>query len=134
MIEARKKLYNDYGFYCNKLDTFAFEGASGMEAMNKIMDKMRTDYPKEIAGLKVTAVADYEASEKTDLATGAKTVINLPKSNVITLYLEGGASLVIRPSGTEPKIKIYYTTVGSSNEEAQALQAKVAEAFTKLIK
>ena len=134
MIEARKKLYNDYGFYCNKLDTFAFEGASGMEAMNKIMDKMRTDYPKEIAGLKVTALADYEASEKTDLATGTKTVINLPKSNVITLYLEGGASLVIRPSGTEPKIKIYYTTVGASNEEAQALQAKVAEAFTKLVK
>lgn len=95
---------------------------------------MRTDYPKEIAGAKVIAMADYEASEKTDLVSGEKTVINLPKSNVITLYLEGGASLVIRPSGTEPKIKIYYTTVGKTNEEAAALQAKYAEAFTKIVK
>ena len=79
-------------------------------------------------------MADYEASEKTDLISGEKTVIDLPKSNVITLYLEGGASLVIRPSGTEPKIKIYYTTVGKTNEEAAALQAKYAEAFTKIVK
>ena len=134
LIEARKKLYSDYGYYCNKLDTFAFEGASGMETMNKIMDRMRTDYPKELAGLKVIAVADYEASEKTDLATGAKTAIDLPKSNVITLYLEGNASLVIRPSGTEPKIKIYYTTVGASSEEAEALQQKLAAEFVKLVK
>ena len=62
-----------------------------------------------------------------------ETVIDLPKSNVITLYLEGGASLVIRPSGTEPKIKIYYTTVGATNEEAAALQKKYAEAFTKIV-
>ena len=95
---------------------------------------MRTDFPKEIAGAKVIAVADYEASEKTDLLSGTKTVIELPKSNVITLYLEGGASLVIRPSGTEPKIKIYYTTVGKTNEEAGELQQKYSEAFTKLVK
>ena len=134
LIDARKKMYEEYGSYCNKLDNFAFEGASGMAKMQEIMNRMRTDYPKEIAGAKVIAMADYEASEKTDLVSGEKTVINLPKSNVITLYLEGGASLVIRPSGTEPKIKIYYTTVGKTNEEAAALQAKYAEAFTKIVK
>ncbi len=134
LIEARKKMYEEYGSYCNKLDNFAFEGESGMAKMNEIMNTMRTDFPKEIAGTKVIAVADYEASEKTDLATGAKTKIDLPKSNVITLYLDGGASLVIRPSGTEPKIKIYYTTIGKTNEEAAALQAKYSEAFTKIIK
>lgn len=134
LIEARKKMYEEYGCYCNKLDTFAFEGASGMAKMQEIMNRMRTDYPKEIAGTKVIALADYEASEKTDLLSGSKTVIDLPKSNVITLYLEGGASLVIRPSGTEPKIKIYYTTVGKTNEEAGKLQEKYSEAFTKLVK
>lgn len=134
MIEVREKLYNDYGFYCNKLETFAFEGESGMATMKKIMDTMRNDFPTEIAGTKVTAVADYELSVKTDLKTGEKTEITLPKSNVITLYLEGGASLIIRPSGTEPKIKIYYTTVGKSTDEAAEIQKKYADAFTKLIK
>ena len=134
LIEARKKMYEEYGCYCNKLDTFAFEGASGMAKMQEIMNRMRTDYPEEIAGTKVIALADYEASEKTDLLNGSKTIIDLPKSNVITLYLEGGASLVIRPSGTEPKIKIYYTTIGKTNEEAGKLQEKYSEAFTKLVK
>ena len=134
LIEARKKMYAEYGVYCNKLDTFAFEGASGMTKMQEIMTNMRTNYPKEIAGAKVVAMADYEASKKYDLETGKEEVINLPKSNVITLYFEGGASLVIRPSGTEPKIKLYYTTIGSTLADAEALQAKYAEAFTKIVK
>lgn len=134
LIEARKRMYAEYGVYCNKLDTFAFEGASGMTKMQEIMTNMRTNYPKEIAGAKVVAMADYEASKKYDLETGKEEVINLPKSNVITLYFEGGASLVIRPSGTEPKIKLYYTTIGSTLADAEALQAKYAEAFTKIVK
>lgn len=134
LIEARKRMYAEYGVYCNKLDTFAFEGASGMAKMQEIMTNMRTDYPKEIAGAKVIAMADYEASKKYDLATGKEEVINLPKSNVITLYFEGGASLVIRPSGTEPKIKLYYTTVGNTLADAEALQVKYSEAFTKIVK
>ena len=134
LIEARKRMYAEYGVYCNKLDTFAFEGASGMTKMQEIMTNMRTNYPKEIAGAKVVAMADYEASRKYNLETGKEEVINLPKSNVITLYFEGGASLVIRPSGTEPKIKLYYTTIGSTLADAEALQAKYAEAFTKIVK
>ncbi|MBO6230236.1 MAG: phospho-sugar mutase [Ruminiclostridium sp.] len=134
LIEARRKMYEEYGSYCNKLDNFAFEGESGMAQMQKIMTSVRTNVPKDIAGTKVVAFADYEASEKTDIGTGAKTQIDLPKSNVITLYLEDGASLVIRPSGTEPKIKIYYTTIGKTNEEAAALQQKYSAEFTSLIK
>ncbi len=133
LIEARKRMYEQYGCYCNKLDNFAFEGASGMAKMQEIMNRMRTDYPKEIAGAKVIAMADYQASKKFDLASGKTEEITLPKSNVITFYLEGGASLVIRPSGTEPKIKIYYTTVGKTSEEAAALQEKYAKAFTKIV-
>ncbi|MBR5090620.1 MAG: phospho-sugar mutase, partial [Ruminiclostridium sp.] len=134
LIEARRKMYEEYGSYCNKLDNFAFEGESGMAKMQDIMNSIRTDVPKDIAGTKVVAFADYEAKEKTDLATGEKTGIDLPKSNVLALYLEDGAKLIIRPSGTEPKIKIYYTTIGKTNADAEALQAKYSEAFTKIVK
>lgn len=134
LIQVRKEMYEEYGFYCNKLSTFTFEGASGMQKMNDIMDKMRTDYPAEVAGFKVIGVADYLASEKTDLATGAKEVITLPKSNVITLYLEGGNKAIVRPSGTEPKLKVYYTAVGDTMENAEALQVKMAEQFGELVK
>ena len=134
LIEVRKEMYEEYGFYCNKLDTFTFEGASGMQKMNDIMDKMRTDYPKTVAGYKVIGFADYQASEKTDLLSGAKEVITLPKSNVISLYLENNNKAIIRPSGTEPKLKVYYTAVGSTMEEAEALQKKMSAEFGELVK
>ena len=134
LIEVRKEMYEEYGFYCNKLDTFTFEGASGMQKMNDIMDKMRTDYPKTVAGNKVIGFADYQAGEKTDLASGAKEVITLPKSNVISLYLENNNKAIIRPSGTEPKLKVYYTAVGSTMEEAEALQKKMSAEFGELVK
>lgn len=133
LIQVRKEMYEEYGFYCNKLDTFTFEGASGMQKMSDIMDKMRTDYPKSVAGFKVIGFADYEASEKTDLVTGAKEKITLPKSNVISLYLEGGNKAIIRPSGTEPKLKVYYTAVGKTMEEAEELQKKMSADFKKVI-
>lgn len=134
LIQVRKEMYEEYGFYCNKLDTFTFEGASGMQKMNDIMDKMRTDYPKSVAGFKVIGFADYEASEKTDLLTGAVEKITLPKSNVISLYLEGGNKAIIRPSGTEPKLKVYYTAVCPTMTEAEELQKKMSAEFSGLVK
>ena len=134
LIEVRREMYEEYGFYCNKLDTFTFEGASGMQKMSDIMDKMRTDYPKAVAGYKVIGFADYQASEKTDLLSGAKETITLPKSNVISLYLEGGNKAIVRPSGTEPKLKVYYTAVGDTMENAEALQKKMSEEFKEIVK
>lgn len=133
LIDVRKKMYEEYGNYCNMLSTFEFDGAEGMQKMSAIMDKMRTEVPAEVAGAKVVALADYENSVKKDLVAGTSKEILLPKSNVITFYLEDGATIIIRPSGTEPKIKIYYTTIGKTREEAVATQAKYAEAFTKLL-
>lgn len=129
LIDIRKEMYEEYGFYCNKLDTFTFEGASGMEKMSAIMDGYRTNAPKEVAGLKVVGTADYEASEKVDLATGAKEHIDLPKSNVIALYLENGNKTIIRPSGTEPKLKVYYTAIGGTMAAAEELQKKMSADF-----
>lgn len=134
LIQVRREMYEEYGFYCNKLDTFTFEGASGMQKMSDIMDKMRTDYPKTVAGFKVIGTADYKTQEKLDLATGRKEAITLPKSNVISLYLEGGNKAIIRPSGTEPKLKVYYTAVGTTMEEAEALQKKMSAEFSELVK
>ena len=105
-----------------------------VKKMEEIMDKMRHSYPTEIAGSKVIGLADYEESYKVDFATGAKTELTLPKSNVVTLYLENHESIIIRPSGTEPKIKLYYTTVGTSVEDAKAKQSAYSAEFTKLIK
>ncbi len=129
LIDVRREMYEEYGFYCNKLDTFTFEGASGMEKMSAIMDGYRTNAPKEVAGIKVVGTADYEASEKVDLATGAKEHIDLPKSNVIALYLENGNKTIIRPSGTEPKLKVYYTAIGGTMAAAEELQKKMSADF-----
>ena len=134
LIQARANMYKEYGFYCNHLETFTFEGESGMKKMSEIMDKMRYDYPKTIAGSKVIGFADYKESYKLDFIADTRTELTLPKSNVITLYLENNASIIIRPSGTEPKIKLYYTTVGKSVEDAKEKQAAYSADFTKLIK
>ncbi|MDE7230313.1 MAG: phospho-sugar mutase [Oscillospiraceae bacterium] len=132
LIEARKRLYDEYGVYYNKVDNFTCEGASGMQRMKEIMDSLHNASIKEIGGLKVTAVTDYVKSTTTT-AEGAVTPITLPKSDVITFSLEDDASVIIRPSGTEPKIKAYYTTKGKTKDEAVALQGKLAADFTKIL-
>lgn len=132
MIQARENLYKEYGVYVNKVENFTCEGASGMERMKEIMANLRTNTPKEVAGMAVTAVADYMASTVV-AADGTTTEIKLPKSDVVTLSLTDGASIVVRPSGTEPKVKAYYTTVGKTREEAEALQKKLSAEFTKVL-
>ncbi len=133
LIEARKRLYDEYGVYFNKLDNFVCEGASGMEHMKEIMAGLRGNSPKTIGGLKVMSVSDYQTSVTTNADTGAKTEITLPKSDVITYDLENAASVIIRPSGTEPKIKVYYTTKGETKDEASKLQEGLSADFKKII-
>lgn len=133
LIEARKRMYDEYGVYYNKLDNFTCEGASGMERMNEIMGSLRKESPKTIGGVKVLSVSDYKASTMTDAATGAVTKLTLPQSDVITYDLEDAASVIIRPSGTEPKIKVYYTTKGADKEAAVKLQTALSADFTKIL-
>ncbi len=134
MIQARENMYKKYGVFRHSLQSFTFEGESGMLQMNALMQQLRDEQPADIGGLKVVAVSDYEASVTTNVATGEKTVITLPKSNVLVFALENHAKVVIRPSGTEPKIKSYYTTVGATMEEAVALEAKLIADFSELFK
>lgn len=133
LLQAREAMYKKYGNYVHTQKSFQCEGASGMERMKEIMTGLRTDAPKEIGGLKVVSVADYVASEETDAATGEKTVLTLPKSDVLAFKLEQGASVIIRPSGTEPKIKAYYTTIGETRAEAAKLEEVISEDFKKIL-
>ncbi|MGN1416880.1 MAG: phospho-sugar mutase [Oscillospiraceae bacterium] len=133
LLKARENLYNKYGVYFHSQKSFTCEGASGMERMKEIMADLRANTPKTIGGLTVTRFDDYIASTSVDTATGAKTMLTLPKSDVLTFVLTDGASVVIRPSGTEPKIKAYFTTTGKTQEEAKALEATIADDFTKIL-
>ena len=133
MLQARENMYKKYGVYTHTQNSFTCEGASGMQKMKELMAMLRTDTPKEIGGLAVVRFDDYLDSTSVDCKTGAKTMLTLPKSDVLTFALEGGASVIIRPSGTEPKIKAYYTTTGATKADADALEAKLSAAFKAIL-
>ena len=86
-----------------------------------------------VAGYNVCEVADYVASVRTLISSGEKVTINLPKSDVLEFVLDGGNSLIIRPSGTEPKIKIYVSTVGTSADDAKAVSDKIKNSIKNLL-
>ena len=121
--EELERIYSQYGRYLNKVDSFEFEGLSGMDKMAKIMADLRADHLTEIAGYKVEKVTDYKKPEET----------GLPAANVLIYALEGGASVIVRPSGTEPKIKAYYTTLGKDLAEAQAQKNALSAAIKPLL-
>jgi len=132
LLQARANLYEKYGIFHHSLESYAFEGESGMNKMNSLMEELRNNAPATIGGLKVVSVSDYETSLTTDTATGEKTAITLPKSNVLVFNLEQGAKVVIRPSGTEPKIKSYYTSTASTMDEALAIEASLKDDFSRI--
>lgn len=134
LIQARENLYNKYGVYYHTLHSFTFEGESGMIKMNNIMSQLRNNHPKEIAGYKVISCSDYKLSITKDIATGSETEIKLPKSNVLAFELENNLKVVVRPSGTEPKIKTYYTAKAPTFDDAKEIESKLAEDFGKFFK
>lgn len=133
LIQARENMYKTYGVYYHTQQSFTFEGKAGMEKMNSIMENLRKNYVAEIGGLKVILFEDYLEGISKNVETGEITEIKLPKSNVLVFGLTDGAKVIIRPSGTEPKIKAYYTAIGETQSDAQALEKKLAESFSKLI-
>lgn len=122
LYEVMEDIYAEHGMYLNALDNYAFKGSSGMVKMGEIMDNLRNCPPQTIAGMKVTGISDFKKSEKLDVVTGVKSVIDLPSSNVLYFELENSCGVIVRPSGTEPKIKIYYTACAKTREEAQEIK------------
>jgi len=129
LLEVMNDIYSEYGYYCNTVKSYEFDGAAGMKKMQQIMDDLRKDPPKNLAGAKIIYTADYESGTQKDLAAGTESKTELPKSNVLAYKAEGGNGLIVRPSGTEPKIKAYITAIGASKDDAQAkAEQLIAEA------
>lgn len=115
--ERLEEIYSQYGRYLNQVDSFEFPGLTGMDKMASIMESLRQKPLEEIAGIKVTKAVDYKKTEET----------GLPAANVLIYTLEDGGTVIVRPSGTEPKIKTYFTTLGKDKAEAQAKKDQLAE-------
>ena len=126
-------LYQKYGYYLNKTFSFKYEGAEGMQKMADIMSGIRGNLPESIAGFKVLKVSDYQLKTETDMTTGEETKLTLPTSNVIALHLEGDNCVIVRPSGTEPKIKLYITAVEESKEKATEICNKLLKSSEKVL-
>ena len=122
-LKARmEEIYSQYGRYLNKVDSFEFPGLSGMDKMADIMAFLRSNPPHAIGGYDVVKVTDYTKTEET----------GLPSANVLVYTLQGGASVIVRPSGTEPKIKAYYTTLGKDIAAAEEQKTELSNALKPL--
>lgn len=133
LAEVIDGLYEEFGYYLNQTYSFEFDGAAGMQKMADIMTAVRDNIPKSIAGYDVVKVSDYLLKKETEIATGSATDIELPKSNVIALHLSGDNAVIIRPSGTEPKIKLYITSVGKNKADATEICEKLVIASKKIL-
>ena len=118
-----EEIYAQYGRYLNKVDSFEFPGLSGMDKMAGIMSGLRQNPPTEIGGYKVEKVTDYQNTAET----------GLPAANVLVYALDGGATVIVRPSGTEPKIKTYFTTLGKTLAEAEVQKEALAAALKPIL-
>ena len=118
LVDALNSIESELGFYTNKQFSYTFEGQQGLAKMSGIMNSLRNDPPAQIAGQKVLTICDYGKSVSIDAVTGTETALTLPKSEVIEFKLDGGCSFIVRPSGTEPKIKIYLSATGATHDES----------------
>lgn len=134
LLDVLDELYAEFGVFRHILINAEFEGAEGMATMQKLMESLRENRPQEIAGLAVVRFSDYLASRSVDMRTGAETALTLPKSNVLVFGLEDGAGVIVRPSGTEPKIKAYVTATGTDKAAAEAMAERLTAAAKALLK
>ena len=133
LVNVMEALYKEHGFYNNTLENFEFEGADGMKKMARMMASLRENTPEQIGGFSVVIVADYLNSVEYSSEKNQEKEITLPKSDVLSYTLSNGCKLIVRPSGTEPKIKVYITAKGESRPAAQAMTAVLTGDIPKLL-
>ena len=133
LVDVMNSLYDEFGYYSNVVESYTFEGAAGMEKMASIMDGLRSNPPKEIAGMPVVSISDYKTSTVTYTDSSPSEGIDLPKSNVLAFSLENGNKVIVRPSGTEPKIKAYITAIGTDRQSADELAGVMVNAAGKFM-
>lgn len=133
LAEVIDGLYEEFGYYLNKTYSFEFEGAAGMQKMAEIMTNVRENTPSTVDKYNVAKVSDYMLKKETDLVSGEIKDIELPTSNVIALNLDGDNAVIIRPSGTEPKIKLYITAVGKDKKNAENICEELVKASKEIL-
>ncbi|MBW8351304.1 phospho-sugar mutase [Bacillus sp. IITD106] len=138
LYDGLLELFEKYGYYKESLRSLTLKGKDGAEQIAGILESFRQDPPKEVNGIAIAAIEDYEASESVDVASGAKTPIELPKSNVLKFQLVDGSWFCVRPSGTEPKAKFYFAVKGESMEDSSkkiaGLENEVMALVDRLVK
>jgi phosphoglucomutase len=135
LVEAMEALYERYGYYGNGIVNAYFEGESGSERMAQIMAGLRENPPAEIGGYAVEGVTDYAEGVVMPVVSGLQKdgEQHLPSSNVLEYRLAGGNKVIVRPSGTEPKVKAYVFSIGKTRDEAEAIESVLAEAAQKIL-
>ncbi len=121
ILDVLEEVYTKYGYYLAYVQSIELTGADAMEKAAAMMAGLRENTPQQIGGAQVTRIRDYKTGNAKDLISGEETVIDLPRSDVLELILGEQGSVIARPSGTEPKVKFYYTAVGATREDAQVL-------------
>ncbi len=133
IYQRLNELYDKYGYVFDTNVSVKYSGLNAMQEMNAVVDKMKTVDVKEIAGVKVLAIRDYSLSRKKNL-DGSTADIDSPKTNAVYYELEGGSFICIRPSGTEPKLKVYYSVKAENEQQALKKYQDLRKAFEELIK
>ena len=130
-------MYEKYGYYKDSIQSITLKGIEGLQKIQEIMDTLRKNPPKEVAGYQVLKTRDYQADEILNVETGEKTGTGLPKSNVLYYDLSDDAWLCVRPSGTEPKVKFYYgvkgTSVADSDEKSEKMGKDVLAMIDQML-
>ncbi|MBR5923782.1 MAG: phospho-sugar mutase, partial [Clostridia bacterium] len=133
LLDVLKQIYAKYGYFLCAQKSFICEGQAGMKLIASTMEKIRENPPKAIAGQNVSTYKDIKKSISVDVKSGKTEKIDLPESNVLCFYLSDGSSLIVRPSGTEPKIKLYVCAVGVNETSAIAMRDKIIADGTDLL-
>ena len=133
LYDGLMELYDTYGVYKEIIHSITLKGIEGIENMKKIMDTLRKDAPSEIAGVKVTETRDYLEDKIVDVATGKVSPTNLPKSNVLYFTLADDTWFCVRPSGTEPKIKIYFGTIENAEKKIATAQDGIMKVVNSVL-
>jgi phosphoglucomutase len=131
--DAMIELYNRYGYYKDGIVSVTMKGIEGLDKIQSIMTSLRENPPAEVGGYKITAIHDYKKDTIKNVATGEVTPTGLPSSNVLYFDMENNTWICVRPSGTEPKIKLYYGVVGTSLEDADAKAKALADSVNDMI-
>ena len=134
LYEALQALYEKYGYYTESVKNIYRTGVDGVAEIRAMMEKVRKNIPTEMNGLKVLAYRDYDADKRVDLVTGCEAALGLPKSNVLYFECGNGTFAALRPSGTEPKFKLYFSAYGKTREESEKTLRQMESYFEKIFK